>query len=638
MIDMKKVCIALFFLIVFLLFLHPINAGDFFHHLNAGKYIAQYHALPYTDDLSFTAYGKPWVADAWGTDFVLFAVYQWAGPAGISILFALIGTITIGILYKTLRKLTVPWGSTIAASALAAAMMSLRFPSRPEVVGPLLISMLLYGFAAGVPAFLFPLLFLAWSIFYGPSAIAGLGLFAWYILADKKFSKRWIIAFTLSFIASLCNGYGFNSLLYIFQIPAMAPHVGEWLSILATMNLSIPDLVIAYQYIVASYILFTGVTVLSLIVAVLRYRKFVVHYFFATTLALGVALPFISVRFMSFAPLLVVPFLALLVTKMTPRSQKIAVAAAILLAILVVGVRLRQFSFGVGIQQDPFEPTMMIFLKTHHIRGNILSNQEIGAWLSWELPDAKMFVDTRDDLYQNTEVFPDLAAAANNQLAIADLTDRYHVDVIVFTPSLEPMYRPLLYSNRWKLVFLTDLYGVLIRSDKTTLPAIIHLDPYRDPPAKDGEEVAAINELKALLVTNPRSLENNMRLVQLYLATTQAREAEKILLTVAFPSTISPLNNAQRARVEARVAIAVDNCAKAATYLLEVRRWIAHPFLFAPTTPAPIDINEDLGDYEAQCSHNPEKAKEYFLRILTNTNNPIVAHRIERKMRALDNK
>ena len=92
---MKSILVGIVFsLLVFLLFLHPINASDYYHHLITGRFIAQTHSLPYTDTFSFTASGLPWVAYAWGMGLLYYILESLSGPNAVSIFTAIVGLAT----------------------------------------------------------------------------------------------------------------------------------------------------------------------------------------------------------------------------------------------------------------------------------------------------------------------------------------------------------------------------------------------------------------------------------------------------------------------------------------------------------------------------------------------------------------
>ncbi|MFI5205434.1 MAG: hypothetical protein ACHQVK_00690, partial [Candidatus Paceibacterales bacterium] len=124
-----------------------------------------HHSLPYVDDLTFTAFGKPWVAHSWGAGLIFYFVYSLFGPNGIDVLFALFGALASLFLFLTLVYLKVDRKATLVFVWLAASIISLRWPTRPEVLGPLFLSMLVYFLTVQKKKLIFlPIFFWLWGI------------------------------------------------------------------------------------------------------------------------------------------------------------------------------------------------------------------------------------------------------------------------------------------------------------------------------------------------------------------------------------------------------------------------------------------------------------------------------------------
>ena len=60
--------------------LRRLDDFDTWWHLASGRWIAQHHAVPYTDVLSFTARNNEWVNLQWLYDLLLYAIYSLAAP------------------------------------------------------------------------------------------------------------------------------------------------------------------------------------------------------------------------------------------------------------------------------------------------------------------------------------------------------------------------------------------------------------------------------------------------------------------------------------------------------------------------------------------------------------------------------
>jgi len=121
-------------LLLSILFIHPFEGGgDFYHHTNTGKQILEQGTFPYLDIYTHTAHGQPWIAYAWGSGIILYLIYTYFGPIGITFLVWLTGTITILLLYYLLKlsKISKPISLLVILASLAPILT--RFPNRPEI-------------------------------------------------------------------------------------------------------------------------------------------------------------------------------------------------------------------------------------------------------------------------------------------------------------------------------------------------------------------------------------------------------------------------------------------------------------------------------------------------------------------------
>ena len=62
--------------------------GDTSWHVAVGQWIFGHGRIPTTDQFSFTAFGKPWVAMEWPADLIMDGAYQLAGYSGLAAIVA----------------------------------------------------------------------------------------------------------------------------------------------------------------------------------------------------------------------------------------------------------------------------------------------------------------------------------------------------------------------------------------------------------------------------------------------------------------------------------------------------------------------------------------------------------------------
>lgn len=611
---------AVCFFVIFLLFLHSINAGDFFHHLNSGKYVIEHFRLPYVDDLTFTAYGKPWVAYGWGSGVIYFIIYKVAGFPGISLLFAALGTLAAAFLFLTLRKLKTGFFPSLTLVFLAAAISSLRWPTRPEVMGAVFVSALIYFLTAGRKHFVFlPLFFWFWAVAYGASAFLGIIIFGFFLVVTKSWGRKSILIFGLSVVASTLNGYGLSSLLYIFQIPKIAPHVGEWLPLYKTLDSSIPDLVLFYQHIVLVYLLFVVLYVFSIVFLLIKKKEVIFANLFIFGLSTIIFAPFYTNRFINLAPFVAVPVLGIIYREAGGNVRKAILVGVLVIAFLGTWTRFTHFNFGLGLEPSPFQLEVTEFLRANKISGNIYASQEIGAFLSWQLSGSKVFVDTRDDLFTTTHVFEDIGTLNAGKLDIIALLNKYGANIVVGDIASGSLYQPLFYDDTWETVFLTDGYFVAVRKSliggDSGIKTYEALDPFREPTVKPGKLKEAEEELTALTYGSPDLDENKIRLIEIKLLQDKVDEAKAIFSTIktSYGLKISDLySKMEYLQLAGRLNMASGECDEAIVVFNKVDKLSKGQLIFFPGIRLPTRIDKYLGEYYLKCAHDKQKALEYF--------------------------
>lgn len=455
--------ILLFLLIAgsFFLFLHPIDSGDFFNHIVTGRYIAENWSLPFTDTLTFSAYGKSWIAHSWGSGLLYFVIYQMFGIPGINIFFALSGAATVAFLILLTRKYTSLSLFVFIFLWLATGILSFYWPTRPLVLGPLLLTILLLLLKIYKKYwYLLPLFFFIWNILYGASALLGLIVFALYLLCQKnRWNKKNIFVWLLSFLALYLNGYGLKSLFYGFSSNSYM-QAQEWLPVYKFIS---QPLLPSAEYQIITYFGWLGIVSLMFIYILKNHRDFFKKYFFESVLALGIFGPFISFRFISLAPILTFPFILLSLQLLSGKLKIFSLWGALFFTISVLVIRLIIFPFGFGIKNEKPLQDLVSFMRQHGIYGNVYTNQDLGGYVSWAMPESKVFVDTRDDLFVNTKVFIDRNAVYNGTLPITKLLDLYHANIVIGKQSA--IYTPLLQSPQWQLVYHKEYFVAIRKSE-----------------------------------------------------------------------------------------------------------------------------------------------------------------------------
>src|ERR1019366_4851656 len=102
------------------------------------------------------------------------------------------------------------------------------------------------------------------------------------------------------------------------------------------------------------------------------------------------------------------------------------------------------------------------YLRQAHLTGPMLNEYQFGGYLIWNLPETKVFIDGRTDLFDWTGVLKDYLRWASLQEDPKVLLDRYGIRVCLLYRG-SAIARVLPYIPDWKKVYSDDLAVVFTR-------------------------------------------------------------------------------------------------------------------------------------------------------------------------------
>ncbi len=612
-IQFKPLLLIIFFIFIFFFFLHPLEGdGDFFHHLNTGTYVLRHLALPKVDEYTFTARGIPWVGYGWGTGVVFYIIYSSLGALGINIFIALLAVITFALLYLLLRTYKIPEKVCLLVLALGATPISIRWPNRPELITyPAVLSILLVDrFTNKYPKImmLYPLIILVWANMYGSSVIFGLGLLILIGIKNLKqkvkLNKLLYTSLLLSFPISLLNGYGLRSILYVLYIPQISQIQTEWGGIIKNLRGPI-DYELIFQYMLLLYLLFLAFYIFTAILAIKKIKRFP----FQALLSLAIFLPFVAFRQITLGVILTLPFIALSINEAAGRKRQILISALLIISIVSIFISAQTDKRGIGQDSGQFPNKLASFFNKHNLSGRVFNNQQIGAFLTYHLyPKILVYSDTRDDLFINTSVLPDLENTFLLNRSVLPLLIKYRADFVVGDASDGTSYAQLLNNPEWPLIYLDGRFMVFARKQIVIQKKIVTLnfiDPYSSDFAKKGQEKSAEKEFKQIIASGSDSLQNKLRLSQLLIANDKPRDAIKILS--AIPMDNYPDNLIVKGLKDYLLAGAYllnFDCSRSKQYLDLAKNDISGKLIFNPQQKLPIDLTQINNGYSNVCPDN----------------------------------
>ena len=449
---------------------------DLWWHIKTGQNILATHRWPTSDPYSFTVSGAPWMAYEWLGDAVLGAVAKYGGLEGLLALLIVLSSAIILALYyfAALRS-----GSSKAGFVSSLLLCSIAFASftlRPQMFGYLFLILTLValerlrqGKERGI--WFLPLLFLIWVNTHG-SWLVGLGLIITYLACGlKEFSLGSIVAPSwtnrqrrhLELVLLLCllaipiTPYGPHLAAYPFTVASSLPvnvgNVLEWQSmpfnlvggkifLAAVLGFFLLQMVVRSKFHLAEILLFFGGTAMACL-----HLRFVILF-----------VPF-------FAPV----FAVLLRRWATPyeRSKDQFVLNGVIIAMVVACV-IRYFPSPRETQSmvaREFPARAVSYLKQHPVAGPMYNTYGFGGYLIWALPERKVFIDGRGDLYELGGAFGDYLEIAHLRPAAFALLKAYGIQSCLLERS-EPLATVLAAMPEWQTAYSDDGSVLYVRRNQ----------------------------------------------------------------------------------------------------------------------------------------------------------------------------
>jgi hypothetical protein len=453
---------------------------DLWWHIKVGQDIVRNHHWPTSDPYSFTVSGTPWMAYEWLGDVAIGFIARYGLQALEGLLMALAALITIALYcYGSLsaRNAKAGFVSAMLVTFFAAANFNLR----PQMFGALFLAItaiVLELFQQGRPKALLglPPLFLLWINTHG-SWIVGLGvivvtllggLFAFRIggAESVRWTERQRIQLELALLGAVAalgiTPYGTRLATYPFLVASSLPlnmkFVEEWFPMPFDQSWG--------KFFLA---LLVGTVALM---TVYQFKFRLQQWILAIG---GVVMACLHVRFvLLFAPFFA-PILATMLSrwfdKYRPEKDKFLLNAALMTGVIIAIVW--YFPTRSDLQRDverQFPVQAVRFLRSHPVQDPVFNTYNYGGYLVAYLPEHKVFIDGRGDLYELEGVMADYLQAAKLKPAAFSILEFYGVKTILLERG-EPLEIALEELPGWKRVYADDVAVILERADSAALAA-----------------------------------------------------------------------------------------------------------------------------------------------------------------------
>jgi hypothetical protein len=454
--------------------------GDTWWHITTGRLILSMHTWPTVDSYSFTMHGAPWIAFEWLGEVVMAIAVRVAGLQGLAALFVLLA-ITLAVLiyyYAWLRSRNVMAAGI--ATVLVLQVAEPIFGMRPQMLGYafLIVTLIcLERFTQGRSKALWPLplIFLLWVNTHGTFALGFLVLGVYWASGLAEFrsnfleAKRWTPAqrvqllwvSLLCLVAAMLTPYGAQMVVVpveeITQIPLSIRVVAEWGTIRFSTH---------YAHVFLALLL----TILFVQVAApITYRLETLGL-----LLFAMAESCLHARFLIFFAIIVAPVLATILSRWLPAYRPaedhpfvnavlISAVASVVVVFFPSSSKLKEMSATI------YPVGAVRYLRQHPGVGKMFNPDSWGGYLIWTIPERKVFIDSRIDIFEYGGVLLDYC----NFAALNDDPDRffekYGLKAALVKPE-DPITRYFQASAEWTILY-QDSTSIIFSRTIGTLPA-----------------------------------------------------------------------------------------------------------------------------------------------------------------------
>jgi hypothetical protein len=439
------------------------NDPDLWWHLKTGELIWKTHSIPRIDIFSFTASGRPWIAQEWLSQVVIYWSYHLGGNTGLMLWLTAMACALVLAGYA----LSALYSGNIKIAFLGG-MVTWLFGTvglaiRPHLIGYLLfigeLAILHLGRERDRRWFYaLPPLFALWINFHS-SFVFGFVVLAvvlgcsfleveWGLLVSESWNvikrKTLALATLLSAAALFLNPIGPKLIWYpfdtMFNQPLNLSFVNEWQQ---------PDFGNARGL--------TLLMVAGLILAVILVRRARLRVDEALLLAMVFYFGVRHGRMVFLFGIVAGPILSRLLAdawhRYEPERDRILTNAVLMLMAAVAVVLAFPDAVNIQKQIEKANPTKAVeFLRRSGLTGRMLNNYGYGGYLIWAAPERKVFIDGRADVYEPAGVMLDYMRFMSLDLDPQSIIEKYKVDYCLVAAD-DPISKVLPLIPGWRKVY-----------------------------------------------------------------------------------------------------------------------------------------------------------------------------------------
>ncbi len=504
MMNFNRLIFWLTVLLIFIMAARISIDSDTWWHLRAGAWIVEHRQLPISDPFSFTRQNIEWRYPGWLVEVPMYWIYSRFGPGGLNLWTALLIAITFGFVYQTADGKPLLRAFVIILAAIASAVY---WSARPHLVTLLFTSITIFilehenrhpnkqtlrWVAIGLPLIMliwvnchggFLIGFIIWGIYLTGTGILILRerlLFQAENQEQLAFEARestntvnrikgLLIAGIGMFLLGMVNPLGLKIYLYPFQtvtIKSLQNFIEEWQS---------PNFhwISTQPFIWLLILLISG---LGLSHKKLKFTDFIlISIFLYLALLAGRNLALFAVvisplilRYLNEIQLPRTDISGYL--RLTQRNVVFSRRAQNLinwgiLGFVLFGAIVKVYLiFPASVNEKAFQSLFpvnaVLQIKKIPSDGQLFNSYNWGGYLLWALPERKVFIDGRTDLY-NDEIIEDWLQVVQLKTGWEDVLKKWNIESILMEKDWSG--KQLLQSRGWCLVYQDEMAILLQR-------------------------------------------------------------------------------------------------------------------------------------------------------------------------------
>jgi hypothetical protein len=445
---------------------------DTWWHVSVGQQVLQTHTWPTSDPYSFTAHGTPWIAYEWLGEVAMALAARAGGLLGLALLLKGLIAVIAALLYYYAFIASGNSKAACIATAFVLPIAAVAFSLRPQLFGYvflLLTLICLEHFRRGnrLALWFLPPLFMVWVNTHGTFVFGFLAIGIYWASGLLNFqmggltAERWtprqrsqlLLTTLLCVLALLVTPYGSRLAAYPLEMATSQPvniaHIQEWQPL--SFDLGIGKYLLGF--------------VLAIFLAQVIFRlSFRLHelamLFFAAYAAC------VHIRFVLIFTIFLVPIVATILARWVPpydAAKDRHVLNVIIMAFVVIGlVKLLPSRRDLDEMVAKDYPVRAVaYLRQNPQPSQMFNEYGWGGYLIWQLPEHKVFIDGRGDLYEYSGVFKDYIDIASLNRNTFQLLRKYGVQSCL-VQSKSPLATLLSASPEWTAVYTDELSTIFV--------------------------------------------------------------------------------------------------------------------------------------------------------------------------------